>query len=245
MTVAELTRRDEGDVQAARREQALVQSNEETGRIGGGHHRDIQVRLLDDGRGGVPAAGKPGQEQDRQDGDGRDGAKYLRGPDCPREPTCHRRFLFPMVDRDIPGTDGRPDPAASFSRRSRFLSGPVRAGLGRALVTLRGCFRGRSEQHPELLSAGCTKNGAASCSERHRSADGYLNQPPTHHFGHLPAAEPPYQAGARLSIFRCFDGPGPGSKRFCALPVLVRNTVRHISVTTVMHRPDGGFTATT
>ena len=38
------------DVQAARREQALVQGHEETGRIGGRHHRDIQVRLLDDAR---------------------------------------------------------------------------------------------------------------------------------------------------------------------------------------------------
>jgi hypothetical protein len=73
-------------VQAARREQAFVQGHEEAGRIDGGHHRDVQVRLLDDGRGGVPAAGKPGQKQDRQDGDGtprRGRPHHLRDPDRP------------------------------------------------------------------------------------------------------------------------------------------------------------------
>ena len=86
-------RRDEGDMQALRREQALVQGDEETGRVDGGHHGDVQVRLLDAGCGGVPAAGKPGHEQDGQDDDGRDGAEYLGDPDCPRELAWHRRLL--------------------------------------------------------------------------------------------------------------------------------------------------------
>ncbi len=85
-------RRYKGDVQTPRREQALVQSHEETGRVDRGYHRHIQVRLLDAGRGGVPAAGQPGQEQDRQDGDGDHGANYFRGPHCPREPAYQRRI---------------------------------------------------------------------------------------------------------------------------------------------------------
>jgi hypothetical protein len=80
-------------VQAARREQALVQGDEEAGRVDGRHHGYVQARLLDAGCGGVPAAGKPGHEQDRQDDDGRDGTGYFGDPDCPREPAWHRRFL--------------------------------------------------------------------------------------------------------------------------------------------------------
>src|SRR5262249_7404009 len=85
--------RDEGDVQAVRREQPLVQGDEEARGVNGRHHGGVQVRLLDAGGGGGPPAGKPGYEQDRQDDDGRDGTGYFGDPDCPREPAWHRRFL--------------------------------------------------------------------------------------------------------------------------------------------------------
>ena len=52
----------EPDVQALRREQALVQGDEEAGRVGRGHHRDVQVGLLDVGPGSP--AGTSRQEQD-------------------------------------------------------------------------------------------------------------------------------------------------------------------------------------
>ena len=57
-------------MQAARREQALVEGHEEAGRVDGGYHRHVQVLLLYGGRGGTSAAGKPGQEQDGQNRDG-------------------------------------------------------------------------------------------------------------------------------------------------------------------------------
>jgi hypothetical protein len=134
-------RRHEGDVQAARREQAFVQRHEETGRIDRGYHRHIQVRLLDRGRGGVPAAGQPGQEQDRQDGDGDDGDNYLRGPLCPREPAYQRRVPL-FSGSAVSGSAGTF--LAPANARARAAGSAATADLiwsGSAQATPRGCLR--------------------------------------------------------------------------------------------------------
>ena len=115
-------------MQAARREQALVESNEEARGIGGGHHRDVQVRLLDGGRGASPPPVSLGRNRIAKIRDGRHGAQYLHGPYRPREPTYHRRCLassdwIGQAGFQVRGRAGHPSATARSPAPSTMRNG--------------------------------------------------------------------------------------------------------------------------
>jgi hypothetical protein len=126
-------------VKAAGGEQALVQGDEEAGRVGGGDDGDVQARLLEARVWGRAAAGRPGGEYDRQAYDGKGSGGQLKDTASPP-----------------PARGG----VVARERPAGVWRGPAVAGCahGRSLGSLAGSHAGR-RSNPQFRRPGQAPGG--------------------------------------------------------------------------------------